>query len=86
MGAQLNIKSEDAYELATRLAKLTGKSLTTAVTDALREKLEREERTRDKAAKIERVMALAADLRAHMTPPFSSSDPDEFYDADGLPK
>jgi antitoxin VapB len=86
MGAQLNIKSEDAYRLASRLAKLTGKSLTTAVTDALRETLEREERTRDKAAKIERVLALAADLQAHMTPPFSSSDPDAFYDESGLPR
>jgi hypothetical protein len=56
MGAQLNIKSEDAYRLASRLAELTGKSLTTAVTDALRETLDREERTRDKAAKIERVL------------------------------
>jgi len=86
MGAQLNIKNEDAYRLASRLAELTGKSLTTAVTDALRDSLEREERARDKTAKIERVLALAADLRAHMTPPFSSSDPDDFYDEDGLPK
>ena len=51
MGAQLNIKSEDAYRLASRLAKLTGKSLTTVVTDALRDTLDREERARDKAAK-----------------------------------
>ena len=86
MGTQLNIKSEDAYRLASRLAELTGKSLTAAVTDALRENLEREERSRHKAAKIERILALAADLRAHMTPPFSSTDPDEFYDEDGLPK
>ncbi|HUI60252.1 MAG TPA: type II toxin-antitoxin system VapB family antitoxin [Steroidobacteraceae bacterium] len=86
MGAQLNIKSDEAYRLASRLAKLTGKSLTTVVTDALRENVERAERERDKATKIERVLALAADLRAHMTPPFSSSDPDEFYDHDGLPK
>jgi antitoxin VapB len=36
MGTQLNIKSEDPYRLASRLAALTGESLTTAVTNALR--------------------------------------------------
>ena len=29
MGVQLNIKSEDAYRMASRLAELTGESLTT---------------------------------------------------------
>ena len=47
MGAQLNIKSEDAYRLASRLAELTGESLTSVVTRALRAELEREERARD---------------------------------------
>ena len=28
MGTQLNIKSEDAYRLASRLSELTGESLT----------------------------------------------------------
>ena len=37
MGAQLNIKSEDAYRLASHLSELTGESLTTVVTEALRE-------------------------------------------------
>jgi antitoxin VapB len=86
MGAQLNIKSEDAYRLASRLAELTGKSVTAAVTDALRTQVEQAEKARDKQAKIERIMALAADLCAHMTPPFSSSDTDEFYDENGFPK
>ena len=47
MGAQLNIKSEDAYRLASRLSELTGESLTSVVTKALRAELEREERERD---------------------------------------
>ncbi len=50
MGAQLNIKSEDAYRLASRLSELTGESLTTVVTKALRAELDREQRQRDKAA------------------------------------
>ena len=41
MGAQLNIKSEDAYRLASRLSELTGESLTSVVTKALRAELER---------------------------------------------
>ncbi len=63
MAAQLNIKSEDAYRLATELSALTGESLTTAVTGALRERLERERRGRDMEARRERVLALAAELR-----------------------
>jgi antitoxin VapB len=33
----LNIKNDEAYELATELAQLTGETLTHAVTQALRE-------------------------------------------------
>ena len=36
MGAQLNIKSDEAYELATKIAQRDGVSLTRAVLDALR--------------------------------------------------
>jgi antitoxin VapB len=82
---QLNIKSDDAYALATELAALTGESLTAAVTEALRERLERERRVREKAEKVERIMALAREIRAHMTEPVASSDTDELYDQDGFP-
>ena len=37
MGAQLNIKSEDAYRLASRISELTGESLTSVVIRALRD-------------------------------------------------
>lgn len=36
MGAQMNIKSDEAYALASEIAGLTGVSLTQAVVDALR--------------------------------------------------
>lgn len=68
MASQLNIKSEDGYRLATELAALTGESLTTAVTEALRERLEREERARDRALKLTRLTALAAEIRASLRP------------------
>jgi antitoxin VapB len=85
MGAQLNIKSEDAYRLASRLAELTGESLTSVVTKALQAELEREERQRDLKARVDRVMAIAKEIRAHMREPVSS-DTSWMYDENGLPK
>jgi antitoxin VapB len=86
MGTQLNIKSDDAYALASRLAELTGESLTTAVTTALRERLEREERLRARAARSARLLAIAADIRSHMAQPLPPSDHRWLYDENGLPK
>ena len=40
----LRIQSDGAHRLATELARLTGESLTTSVTLALRERLERVQR------------------------------------------
>ena len=85
MGAQLNIKSEDAYRLASRLAELTGESLTSVVTEALQAELERQERQRDRQARVDHVMQIARELRAHMREPVSS-DTSWLYDEDGLPK
>jgi antitoxin VapB len=68
MASQLNIKSEDGYRLATELAALTGESLTTAVTEALRDRLDREQRLRDRTHKLARLTALAAEIRASLRP------------------
>ena len=43
----LNIKNDEAHQLATELAQLTGENLTSAVTLALRERLARERRRRN---------------------------------------
>jgi antitoxin VapB len=85
MGAQLNIKSEDAYRLASRLSELTGESLTAVVTKALQAALERQERQRDIQARVDRVMEIAKEIRAHMREPVSS-DTSWMYDENGLPK
>jgi antitoxin VapB len=85
MGTQLNIKSEDAYELATRLAEITGESLTAAVTQALRERLERERRRRDAETLAADLLRIGERCAAHLRPPFSSSDHADFYGEDGLP-
>jgi antitoxin VapB len=83
--AQLNIKSEDAYRLASRLAELTGESLASAVTEALQAELERQERQRDRQTRVDHVMQIARELRAHMREPVTS-DTSWLYDEDGLPK
>ena len=83
MGVQLNIKSDEAYALATELAQQTGTSLTQVVLDALRARkheLSKEERFR-------RAMAICRDSAARMSPELKALDIDEYlYDEDGLPK
>jgi antitoxin VapB len=79
----LNIKNDEAHELATELARLTGENLTSAVTQALRERLAREHRRRNTenvAAKLMRIGNKYAVL------PDSGRSPEEIlgYD-DGLP-
>jgi antitoxin VapB len=86
MGTQLNIKSEDAYRLASRLSELTGESLTTVVTKAPRTELDREQRLRGKAALRARLLALADEISANM-PPDVTSDHSWLYDDEtGLPR
>jgi len=79
----LNIKDEEAHRLARELAALTGESMTRAVTEAIREKLERERRK----GLAERLMAIGKEAATHMKEPFKSMDIDEYlYDEKGLPK
>jgi antitoxin VapB len=85
MANQLNIKSEDGYRLATELSVLTGESLTAAVTEALRERLERELRLRDRAAKLSRLAAIAAEIRASLRLEAGGGH-DFMYDDSGRPR
>jgi antitoxin VapB len=84
VASQLNIKSEDGYRLAVTLSALTGESLTTAVTEALRERLDREQHSRDRAQKRARLTALAAEIRASLRPAAQSRNP--LYDEAGYPR
>ncbi len=85
MANQLNIKSEDGYRLATELSVLTGESLTSAVTAALRERLEREHRMRDRTARLARLATLAAEIRASLRMPDGSAH-GFLYDESGRPR
>ena len=67
MANQLNIKTEEAHRLAAALAQMTGESLTTAVTAALKERLDREQHRRDSAILKARRVHIAAEIRASRT-------------------
>jgi antitoxin VapB len=82
----LNIKKPEAYELARAVADATGESLTDAVTNALRERLEALRRRR---ADADLVLAEVAELQAFLAalPDRSTAPEDEIlgYDEFGLP-
>jgi antitoxin VapB len=82
----LNIKNKETYELARELAKLTGESITTAVTESVRERLERKKRGgREGMAK--RLLAIGAECAARLPAEFRTMNPDDLlYDEHGLPK
>ena len=84
----LNIKNPKAHELAERVARLTGETLTEAVTNALRERLERIENPA--AVDEERFRALKAMVKGSRSlwiePNLSIEHGDLLYDDLGLPK
>jgi antitoxin VapB len=82
----LNIKNKEAHRLAQQLANITGESLTTAVTEALRERLERFRRN-PREGMAERLMKIAKECGPRWKEPFRSMDHGDFlYDEKGLPK
>jgi antitoxin VapB len=82
----LNIKNEEAHRQARELASLTGESLTAAVSEAIRERLERV-RGNSKQGLAERLLAIGRDCAVHLKEPYKSMDVDELlYDEKGMPK
>ncbi len=80
----LNIKNDETYALASRLAKVTGESLTQAVTTALRERLARIEQP---DALVEDLLALGRDCAARLKEPWRDADHGALlYDEKGLPR
>ena len=76
----LSIKTKEADRLARTLSRLTGESMTEAVTKSLAERLERVRQTK-KAEKdyVTRIMAHAARLREHydLSRPVTKAEWDE---------
>jgi antitoxin VapB len=81
----LNIKNREAHELAAELAHLTGESMTKAVTQALRERLDREQRRRDKEALVRELLAIARRCAAYPQRDCRTLE-DFLYDERGLPR
>ena len=80
----LNIKTDEAHRLAQELATLTGESLTAAVTQAIRDRLERIRRERGDLTA--RILEIGRDCAAHLKEPLRSGDIDALlYDENGLP-
>jgi len=82
----LNIKNEATHRQARELARLTGESMTVAVSEAIRERLERVKGNSQKGL-AERLMKIGRECAAHLKEPYKSMDIDELlYDEKGLPK
>ncbi len=82
----LNIKNDETYRLVDELAKLTGETMTAAVTVAVRERLDRIRRERD-GCLADRLLTIGKDCAARLKEPFKSADHGELlYDDRGLPR
>ena len=82
----LNIKNEETQKLAKELAKLTGESMTSAVTAAVRERLDRV-RTARGVGLAERLLKIGKECAAHLQEPYRSIDHGELlYDEKGMPR
>ena len=80
----LNIKNEEAHRLASKLARLTGESLTETVTRALKERLERVEAPNDLARQL---LEIGRDCAGRLNQPTRSvAHGDLLYDERGLPR
>ena len=84
----LNVKNPEAHALAARLAQKTGETLTEAVTVALRERLERLERTAEfDEERYQALRALVKGSRQLWSESLLAVDHGELlYDERGLPK
>jgi antitoxin VapB len=82
----LNIKNEETNRLAHELAAVTGETLTTAITVAVRQRLERLQRSQADSLS-ERLLKIGKDCALRLKEPFLTVDHgDLLYDENGLPK
>lgn len=82
----LNIKSDETHKLVRELAKVTGESMTRAVTEAVRERLKRV-RHRGNAALSDRLLRIGKACAGRLKEPYKSVDHGRMlYDDQGLPR
>ncbi|MGA2429141.1 MAG: type II toxin-antitoxin system VapB family antitoxin [Candidatus Acidiferrum sp.] len=81
----LNIKDPEAHKLAQLLAKETGETMTAAVTEALRERLDRVRQQRKRRAILDSLMEIGR-RGASLFPGPHVDHAELLYDENGLPK
>ena len=82
----LNIKNPTTHQLAQELADMTGETLTGAVTEAVRERLERL-RSADAPRLADRLLAIGRRCATRLPEPYRSADhADLLYADDGMPR
>jgi len=81
----LSIRNSEVEKLARRVSRLTGETMTGAISKSLKERLERLERDRSQDAVRKRIDKILA--RVHALPDLDTRTPDEIlgYDENGLP-
>ena len=83
----LNIKNDETCRLAGELARLTGETMTGAITVALRQRLAREKRLRNADARVEELLAIGRRCAELLVPgPSAVEHGNLLYDDRGLPK
>lgn len=84
----LNIKNEETVRLVRELAAALNVSMTAAITEAVRARLERVRAERTESdVDWDRAMALVAEMRERMGPEYLAQDFDAIlYDERGLPR
>ena len=83
----LNIKNDETCQLAGELARLTGDTMTGAITIAPHERLERERRARGAEKRLRDMRAIAERCARLLEPgPSAIEHGDVLYDDRGLPR
>lgn len=84
----LNIKNERTHALVRELATRSGMSQTEAVEDAVRRRLDQLSAASDdgRDSRVERVLALAADISSRLKPDSFEDVNNWLYDENGLPR
>jgi len=82
----LNIKNEETHRMARELARLTGESMSAAVNEAIRERLD-QIRGKSKDEMLKRILKIAEECGPLWKEPYRSTEHgDLLYDEKGLPK
>ena len=83
----LNIKNDETCRLAGELARLTGETMTGAITVSLRERLAREKRLRNAEALTRELHVIGQRCASLLRPgPAAVEHGNLLYDEQGLPK